>query len=188
MNTVCLTTNLSSAELAAWVQAIGSVLAIIAAFLIAFFQSRLQHRSALVLHRKEQRHARMAMAKTLSALATNCAKAIAHSSAKLRDREAVHKIAEGEVYFDLGELRRIDTAMASIPLYSLPDTLVSPTMIISATLRQFIDKVEMALRVHRQMDSAAFEDLFRVFGEMNDSLRATCEDVEAEVKRIQGET
>ena len=187
MDTLCLTTDLSSAELAAWVQAIGSILAIIAAFLIAYLQSRAQHKSALGLYKEEQRYARIAIAKTLSTLSRNCTKAVSYSMAQLRDREAVHKIAEGEVFFDLGELRRIDTAMASIPLYNLPDTLVSSTMIISATLRQFVAKVEMALHAHRQMNGAAFDDLFRVFGEMTESLKATCKDIEDEVDRIGNE-
>ncbi len=49
MNTLCLTTNLTSAELAAWVQAIGSIVAIIAVVLIAVWQANKQHRSALAL-------------------------------------------------------------------------------------------------------------------------------------------
>lgn len=188
MYTLCLTTNLNSTELAAWVQAVGSVLAIIAAALIAILQSRGQHRSALVLHREEQRSARVAIAKTLLAIANNCAKVVAYSITQLRDRETVHRISTGEVYFDLDQIRRIETATASIPLHSLPDTLVSLTMVISATVRQFKTTVEKALYVHRQMDSASFEELFRVFGEMNESLKATCKDVEAEVGRIEGKT
>ena len=54
MNTICLTTNLTSAELAAWVQAIGSIVAIIAVVLIAVWQANKQHRNALALHRAEQ--------------------------------------------------------------------------------------------------------------------------------------
>jgi len=181
-------TNLSNTELAAWIQAVGSILAIIAAFLIAFLQSRAQYKNSLALRREEQQSARVSIAKTLSVLAKNSAKAVAHSTSKLQDREAVHNIADGIVYFDLGELRRIDAALSSIPLHSLPDTLISPTMNISATVRQFVAKVEMALRFHSQMDGAAFNDLFRVFGEMNESLGATCNDIEAEVSRIQGET
>ena len=187
MNNLCLMTNLTSAELAAWVQAVGSVLAIVAAALIAIWQSRSQHRSAMQLHRAEQRHARVELSKTLSMLAKNCAKAVAYSSARLRDRESVYSIAEGDMHFDLGELRRIDNAIAGIPLYSLPDTLVTSTMILSATVRQFIEKVEMALRLHRQMDADAFEDLFRTIGEMNKSLKKTCEDIETEVDRVKNQ-
>ena len=187
MNTLCFSTKLSSAELAAWVQAIGSILAIIAAFLISFLQSRSQHQSALTLHKEEQKVARLSITKTLSTLAANCTKEVAHCTAQLKDRETIHNIAGGTVYFDLGELRRINTAMLSIPLHSLPDNLVSPTMIISAAVRQFLATVEMTLRFHNQMDSAAFEDLFRVIGEINESLKATCKDIEVGIRRSQEE-
>ncbi len=184
MNTLCLSTDLSSAELAAWVQAIGSILAIIAAFLIAYLQSRVQHKSALKLYKEEHRYARITTAKSLYVLSRNCAKAVVHSTDQLKDREAIYNIAEGSIFFDLEGLRRIDAAMTNIPLHNLPDTLVSSTMIISSTLRQFITKIEMALRFHRQMDSAAFEDLFRVFEEMTESLKLTCKDIEDEINRI----
>ena len=78
--------------------------------------------------------------------------------------------------------------MASIPLHSLPDTLVDPTMIISAYVRQFIAKVEMALRTHRVMDSDAFDDLFKFFAATNNGLEETCKDIEAEVRRIEAAT
>jgi hypothetical protein len=180
-------TNLTSAELAAWVQAVGSVLAILAAALIAIWQSRAQHRSAMQLHRAEKRQARVELSKTLSVLAKNCSKAVAYGSGRLSDRETIHRIAEGDVHFDLGELRRVDNAIAGIPLHSLPDTLVTSTMILSATVRQFTEKTEMALHLHRKMDAAAFEDLFRTFGEINESLKKTCEEIEAEVERVQNQ-
>ena len=58
-------------------------------------------------------------------------------------------------------------------------------MVLSATVRQFREKVEMVFRVHRNMDSPAFEDFFRVVSEMNDSLKATCDDIAMEVQRVQ---
>ena len=57
-------------------------------------------------------------------------------------------------------------------------------MILSATVRQFREKVEMVFRVHRSMDAAAFEDFFRVLLEMNNSVKATCSDIEKEVERV----
>ena len=140
MNTLCITTNLTSAELAAWVQAIGSVVAIIAAALIAIWQGRIQYRNALAIHRAEQRHTRVELSKTLYVLASNYAKAMAYFTGQLSDREAVHNIAEGRVHFDFGELSRIDAAISGIPLHNLPDSLVTPTMLLSATVRQFREK------------------------------------------------
>jgi hypothetical protein len=46
--------NLTSSEWAAWIQALGSVLAIGAAARLAIYQSREQHKSALALHNREK--------------------------------------------------------------------------------------------------------------------------------------
>lgn len=177
--------NQTSSELAAWVQAIGSILAILAATLIAIWQSRAQHRSARILYKEEQRHARVEISKTLLSLAKNSLKAIFYISKQLSDRGAIHDIAEGNAPLDLVEIRRIEKAIEAIPLHNLPDTLVTFTMIVSATVRQFTDKAEMALRLHRQMNAAAFEELFQTFAEIKESLEKTCKDIEAEVERVQ---
>lgn len=180
----CVSASAGTSEIAAWVQAIGSILAIIAAAWIAIWQSRTQHRSAMALYKAEQRHTHAELSKTLLVLAKNSARAMVHFSGLLTDREAVHRMGSGEVYPNLGELRRIDKAIESIPLHSLPDTLVTPTMILSSTVRQFMEKVEMALRFHREMDAAAFEDLFRTLAEMNTSVKQTCEEIAVEAKRV----
>ena len=78
-----------------------------------------------------------------------------------------------------------DVSIGGIPLYNLPDSLVTPTMLLSATVRQFREKVEMAIRAHRKMDAAAFEDFFRVLREMNESVEQTCGDIATEVDRVQ---
>ncbi len=155
MNNLCITTNLTSSELAAWVQAIGSVLAIIAAAWIAVWQGRKQYRTALALHREEQRHTRVEVAKTLSVLAENSAEAMAYLTKQLSSREAIYDIAEKRVYFDIGELIRLDTAISGIPLHNLPASLVTPMMLLSATFRQFRENTEKVICLHRQMDAAA---------------------------------
>lgn len=185
MQTLCFLTNLTSAEWAAWVQAIGSVVAIIAAALIAIHQAKLQHRNALQLHMAEQQSAKLDIAKTLLVLATNSSSAMKHIAGQLTDRECIHLIAEGLVHCDIGELQRIDAHLSAIPLHSIPAPLVTPAMVLGATVRQFKEKTEMALRAHRQMNAAMFEDFFRTIGEMNTSVAATCQDIQAEVKNFE---
>ena len=187
MNTLCISTDLTSGELAAWVQAIGSVVAIFAAASIAIWQGRKQYRNALDLHMEEQRYTRIKLTKTLSVLAENAAKAMVYLTGQMNSRQAVHDIAGGIVHFDSGELSRIDAAIAGIPLHNLPHSLVTPTMLLSGTVRQFREKTEMAIRAHRKMDAAAFEDLFRTLGEMNESLEKTCGDIATELSCIQRE-
>ena len=71
MNTLCFSTSLTSAEWAAWVQAVGSILAILGAAGTAVWQARKQHNNALALHLAEQGHVRTELSKTLSVLAQN---------------------------------------------------------------------------------------------------------------------
>jgi len=158
----------------------------LAAASIAVWQSRAQHRSSLALLKAEQRHSRIELSKTLAALAHNCSTAVSYVSAHFPDREAVHNVAEGEVNVDLEEIRRIDSALRSIPIHHLPSTLLTPTMVLSATIRQFLGKVELTLQLHRSMNAAQFDDFFITIQQMNESLKATCADIDAEVAMAEG--
>ncbi|WP_137936567.1 hypothetical protein [Chitinivorax sp. B] len=177
--------ELTSAEWAAWFQAAGSIAAIVAAAWIAKHQATLQHRNALNLHMTEQRTAQVDAAKTLSVLATNSSIAMKHITGQLKDREAIHRVAEGLTHCDLGELHRIDSYLSAVPLHSIPHSLVTHTMVLGSTVRQFIDKTEMALRLHRQLDAGMFDDFFKTVGEMSSSLDATCQDIAAVVKSLE---
>ena len=185
MQTLCFLSNLTSAEWAAWVQALGSIAAIGGAAWIAIHQAKLQQRNALELHATEQRSAKLDTARTISVLATNSAMAMKHIAGQLKDRGAVHQAAEKLVHVDIGEIARIDTYVARIPLQTQPHSIVTLIMVLGATVRQFKEKVEMALRLHRQMDGAMFEDFFKTLGELNASIMATCRDIDAEVKRLE---
>ena len=178
---------MTSSEVAAWVQAIGSILAIAGALGAALWQAQVQHRNALTLFAMQQRHSRAELGRTLVALAENCARAIAHMTAHFSTRQLVHDVAEGRAPLDRGELERLDTALRSIPLHDLPGTLVTPTMVVSGVVRQFRERVELAIRAHRIMHSEEFAGLFQVLEEMNKSLRATVADIAVIVKRIENE-
>ena len=181
MKQLCVLSDLTSSEWASWVQAVGSVLAIVAAALIARHQASLQHKSALKLLCAERKDARAEAAETLAELASNSAKVMAHVSGQLPDREAVHGAAEGQRRCDLGEVQRLDGYLRAIPLHELPGPLVRLTMILGFTVRQFKEKIEMALRLHRQMDAAMFDDFFQSLKLMNESVRATFKEISDEV-------
>ena len=84
----------------------------------------------------EQRHARLEAGKTLLTLCTNCANAANHFCEEFCDRNSIYTIATGEKHFDFEELHALQNGFAGIPLYQLPDVLVSPAMVIAASLRQ----------------------------------------------------
>ena len=182
MTQLCFLSNLISSEWASRVQAVGSVLDIVAAARIARHQAKLQHRSALDLLRTERRTARVEVAETLAVLASNAARALAHVSDQLLDREAVSKVARGSIRCDIGEVQRIDGYLGAVPLHELPGQLVTLIMILGATVRQFREKVEVALRLHLEMDAAMFDDFFATLKQMNESPQATCNDITAQVE------
>lgn len=185
MNTLCFASNLTSAELAAWVQAIGSIVAIFGAVWVAVWQAGKQNKYALERQATEQLKARTELAKTLSVVAQNVTKVVAVVASQMGDRNAVYSIAEGDSRCDIEEIVRLDSAIAGIPIHNLPSTLVSPRMSLESTVRQFREKVEMVLRVHRSMNADAFGDFFRTNREMYDSLKATCDDIAREIERMQ---
>lgn len=184
MSSLCITTDLSSSDLAAWVQAVGSILAILSAAGIAVWQSRAQHKSALAVHREESRHARREAAKSLLVLCRNCVRAAEHFTAELSDREAVYLVATGEKHFDFEELTALRDAASSVQLHQLPDVLIGPAMALAATVRQLRQTIDIGLREHHRMNSDAYVEFFKVLGEMTASLTATVGDVQKEVERL----
>jgi len=187
MNQLCFLSEMTSSEWAAWVQAIGSIAAVFGAAGIAIWQSAKQHKNALALLRTEQRLGRTELAKALLSLSQNCLRLLDDLAARFPDREAVHNVAEGNVHVDFKELSVIEGAVHDIPLHSLPHRLVSLTMMVRSTVRQFRENIDFALRSHRTMDAKEFVKLFQLLAEMKASLKLTCNDIESEVRRSENE-
>ena len=181
MNNLCFLSNLTSNEWAAWVQALGSIVAIIAAFLI----SGAQNKNAIKLHQREQLTAQTDIAKTLLVLAKNSAMAMKYTTEQLSNRESIFRAAEGLIPSNIGELQRINTYLSALPLLSVPNSLVTPTMSLGSTVRQFYEKVEMALRLYQKLDTDMYADLFKVMGEMNKSVELSCQQIADEVDLLE---
>jgi hypothetical protein len=183
MNNLCFLTNVSSSEWAAWGQTVGSILAVAAAILVGWNQNK----TAMKLFKAEKRHARIELAKTLAALSRNCEKAIAFASEQLGDRNKIYDAAMGFVAFDLNNIKWIERSVAAIPLHNLPDTLITPTMCLHSTIRQFVEKTETALKDFKIIGSEQYNELFTTFGEMKISLAATSLDIEKEIRKIEAD-
>ena len=182
---LCFLSGLTSSEWAAWVQAIGSILAIGGAAFAAIWQARKQSETALRVQKEERKYARVEITKSLLELSRNCEKLMEYVIDTLNaDRSTVHEIAEGSKHLDFGELVRVEQAVLTVPLHGLPSKLVTYTMMVSSAVRQFREKVQGALQHHREMDASAFEDLFKSTVAMKLSLGKTCSDIEAELRTI----
>ena len=174
---------MTSSDLASWVQAFGSILAIGGSVGVAIWQSNRQHRNSLKRMNAEKKLARIESAKAILELSTNALHVLKHSERAFSNRETFHEIAAGNKYFDKGELRVIDGAIRAIPLYSLPHELVRLTMIVSSTVRQFKENFEYSINNYRKIDASEFELLRNTLTDMTGSLELTCADIQSEVSR-----
>jgi hypothetical protein len=98
--------------LAAWVQAVGSILAIVAAFLISY----LQYRSALKVLKTQRRSANVSKLEVLFALAEQTRTLIEKANAGIQGDFANYYERE----FDLNDLRGLHEAFAAVALHDLP--------------------------------------------------------------------
>ncbi len=98
--------------LAAWVQAAGSILAIVAAFLISY----LQYRSSLKVLETQRRDATVSKLDVLFALAEQTRTLIERANAGIQGDFANYYERE----FDLNDLRGLHEAFAAVALQDLP--------------------------------------------------------------------
>ena len=178
---------MTNSELAAWVQAVGSILAILGAFGVAVWQSNRQHKSALNLMREQHKVDRTELARTLLTLGTCCLNLLNSYAKQLYDRESIHNAAEGQIRLDLNELRTVEGAVHAIPLHSLPYQLVGLTLLLRSVVRQFRENVELALKKHRAANAAEFEKFFAALSHMQQSIKRICDEIQVEVSQIEAE-
>ena len=187
MNQLCFLSDLTSSEWAAWVQAVGSIVAIAGSVGIAIWQSKQQHKASMALLLAEKRFARIELAKAILSLSTSALQLLKYSTKAFPDRQSVHDTAEGRRHFDFGELRVVEGAIQAVPLHTLPHELVQLTMIVNSTVRQFRENIEFAIQTYRQMDADAFNTFFETLSTLTDSLSRSCDDIKTEVRRAESE-
>ena len=98
--------------LAAWVQAAGSILAIVAVFLISY----LQHKSSLKVLKTQRRDANVSKLDVLFALAEQVRTLVEKANAKIQGDVSSYFDRE----FDLNDLRGLHEAFAAVVLNDLP--------------------------------------------------------------------
>lgn len=178
--------DLTRGECASWVQAWGSILAIFFAVLVAVYQAKKQQQNTMDALAEERRQDYLRTAETFHELARNCLKLQRFIAGKLVSRDAVYAAAADGLPFDMPNLRALERSLDRIQLPAIPGSLVPLSMMLTTTVRQFRIKVDMALKHHRTMDAAAFEDLFTTLGKMNNSLETTVGAFEAKLRKLRG--
>lgn len=146
----------------AWVQAVGSIAAVIASGMIATIQADRQFYDAHRLQKLERAKQALRLA---VAVTTVTEKAVVQVLFVIRwfnwDRETIHQISTGARSFDRSLLEQIKNDLLSVPLHELPSgSLMYSLMSMHSIARLLHENVEKALNGHRQMDANAFASFF----------------------------
>ncbi|QWD25648.1 hypothetical protein G6686_03155 [Polynucleobacter paneuropaeus] len=167
---------LKSSDCAAWVQAFGSIAAIVAAIWIGNRQVK-----SIFQQSKETK---LASAEALCELSKAAFNLQQHFEKNLSSRDAVHEAGYTGLVFDMAMLEGLEKSLSTIRVHQLPASLVRLALILSSSITQLRMKVRVAIRMYRKMDAAAFDDFFKTLKEMTDSLDLTITEIEAEMNKI----
>ncbi|WP_133254466.1 hypothetical protein [Paraburkholderia unamae] len=163
-----------SGDVAAWVQAVASVIAI---WWSGYSARKLQFDS--------ERQRRRTMASVLSEIADSVTNLTAYVQRKVPDRETLTRIATGEVRFEFGELGAMEKALRQIPLHELAaPEFVKPTLVLRSSLRQLRENLDFAFERHRQMEADEFDKLFEAIGKLSRVCSETARDIRGVVDSI----
>ncbi|MGJ3704596.1 hypothetical protein [Variovorax sp. AFSI2.2] len=154
------------AELAAWVQAVGSVAAIIATGIYVQWQHQLE------VERKgiEDLQARRRRLEVIVELSRATKSSVRWVQQQLMDRETVHDTAEGRLYLDRRVVAELGTLLSAIPLHELEDpTVANEVLSLLHSARKMSGLVDDLLRLHRVLDAQMFENAFIALAQAADA-------------------
>lgn len=187
MHSLCLLSNMSSSDWAAWVQAFASATSIIAAVYIASHQAERQFKDARSLQKNDSVQSQKRVTSAIYMLAQNAEKLLAHTVANLGTREQIMEESLGmNNGYILGEISAVSDAFLNIPLHHLPSAeLVKLTMILSSTMKQFTDKTSFVIRNSTTMSAEVFVDYFNSAQQMLTSVKETLNDLNNELHTLE---
>ena len=179
--------GLTRGECASWVQAWGTIFALFVAIGISYVQGKKQTQISIASLRANLYLKRLTAAESLSQLALSATKLFDNICEELGDREAIEKAAIDNLPWLMPEIKALVANLDAIDIHLLPSGIIGSTLILRMTLREFVDKVEMALRLHRKMTAEEFEDFFKVIAEMKKSLDKSLVFIEKNIDALEAE-
>ncbi|MGJ7555905.1 hypothetical protein ACSFBI_18050 [Variovorax sp. RB3P1] len=151
-------TVLSRLDAPAWVQAVGSILAIVAA---AFFV-KYQHSLELRRDTENDKKARMRRYLVLAGLARATAAHAEFLRGSYSDRETVHSIAIGSRFYDPGVISSLGEEIAAVPLHEVDDEAIArELLVLKANCRQMKMWVGDMLAHHSTLNADDFAKSFQ---------------------------
>jgi aminopeptidase-like protein len=165
VNSCLFVSDLKPSDCAAWVQAWGTVLAVVASLVLVWVQHRLQQIREEHL-RKRQLVARM---RTIQEIAESTVTNMRFLLETFTTRQQVHDVADGRTAFPSEALDQISEAVETIPLHELDSPAlvfnVRVLVIVSRTLRS---RLQWMLAHHRELSGGDFADGFNDFRDLAD--------------------
>ena len=182
---LCMSTDLSSNDMAAWVQAIGSILAIAGAVGIAIWQMRRSQANALKLERIGQRESEIDLAKTIRELCKRSAALVTYTIGAIGDREKIHEFTTGRKNYYDGDLEYLKTALGSMPLHMLPSRFVKFPLFVRSQLGQLQLNTEAVLKNRGTLDAADLDAFSKSLDATLGNLEAAYGEIDLEIQRAE---
>lgn len=172
--------KLTVSDWAAWVQAIGTLLAIFFSARIAIKQSKLQFESSLKLQKFQDAEKRLILTESVLSIFKNAVASIKYVKNELSTRQAVYEVATKRKYYDLDMLTDVLNTLRQIPIHDLPSpTLVTSVMVAIPTIRQLDIQINKALLESSKMDADDYDKLFLTIEEIYQSMTKTHKNVQS---------
>ena len=150
--TCFLVQGLTVSDCASWVQAWGTVLAILGAFGVAAYQARSQHQSALRVFTEQQTRQRRDHLDSLTAVARAALDHFDYTHEQTKTIALLVKVANDDVYFDYGATRYLDDSIQRISLVGMPAELIPPARLLTDTFRQYRRNIDLIPVECKRMD------------------------------------
>jgi hypothetical protein len=139
--------------LAAWTQAVFSILAIGVAILV----SKKQFSDAQLLQARQLKVQQVEIAEVVEALSKIALNVVAYAATFLRNQQAIQDIAEFRRHFDMPALLDVERKIDSVPISQMSGDLIAYVFMLSGTVRQVRELAEKAFAHQHQMNEAEFQ-------------------------------
>ncbi len=175
--------NLQNGDKAGWIQAIGTVLAILASSWIAAWQAKSQYKNSLKLQNIQDKNQEIVLTESVVAIIKNSASRVKYVYDTLSTRQDVYDVALKIKYYDFEGLKDVIESLKQIPLKDLPSPkLVTAIMILISSIRQLEIQVDKTIAHHSKLNASEYSTFFLTLLQIKDSTEKTYEDSEQYLK------
>lgn len=166
--------KLEDGDKAGWLQAIGTVLAILASGWIAVWQAKKQYKNSLRLQDIQDKNKEIILTESVVEIIKNSAARVKYVYDSLSTRQDVYDVATKNKYYDFEGLSDVIESLKQIPLKDLPSpVLVTAVMTLISGIRQLEIQVDKAIANHSKMDAADYDVLFKTLLQIKNSTAQT---------------